>query len=73
VAGLFLGWLAERFDGVRPSIAAHAINNALFVALASVGSGEVGSRRAQWIVLAAGAVVFSASTMLLRSRAAVRS
>ncbi len=34
LVGLLLGWIAERFDGVRPGMLAHAANNAIFLALA---------------------------------------
>jgi membrane protease YdiL (CAAX protease family) len=75
VAGLLLGWMVERFGGIRPSIAAHAINNAMFVALASVAPGvaDVPDGRAGTAgVLVAGAVVCAASIAVLRSRFAVR-
>src|ERR1019366_8794667 len=44
VAGLYLGWIVERFGGVRPTIAAHVANNTLFVTLAAAGAGAAGSR-----------------------------
>lgn len=72
VAGLFLGWTAERFAGVRPTIVAHATNNALFVALASFTGNSNSSRRLQLVMLLLGAVVFVASTMTMRSDAALR-
>ena len=37
VAGLFLGWVVDRFGGIRPCIAAHAVNNAMFVAVRLAG------------------------------------
>jgi membrane protease YdiL (CAAX protease family) len=36
LAGIYLGWVAERFGGARPTIVAHTINNALFIVLARV-------------------------------------
>jgi membrane protease YdiL (CAAX protease family) len=72
--GLFLGWVVERFGGIRPSIAAHAVNNAIFVAAASFGSraGGGGSHETDILSIAAGAVVWLGATLLLRSRFAVR-
>ncbi len=72
VSGLFLGWTAERCAGVRPTIVAHATNNALFVTVASfAGSGDT-PRRLQFAVLVLGALLFALSTAVMRSRAAVR-
>ncbi len=34
-AGLFLGWIVERVGSVRTTIAAHGVNNAVFVVIAS--------------------------------------
>jgi membrane protease YdiL (CAAX protease family) len=73
VVGLYLGWLTERFGGIRPSIAAHAINNAMFVAFSSFASDDKGPRSAEITVLAVGAVAWIGCTALLRSRLAVRS
>jgi membrane protease YdiL (CAAX protease family) len=72
VAGLFLGWTAERLGGVRPTIAAHAVNNALFVVLASFGSPEASSTRARASLFAIGVASCAASVAVLRSRAATR-
>lgn len=76
VLGLFLGWVTERFGGIRPSIAAHAVNNAIFVAVASfgshVGSRGAGSHGADLASIVAGAAVWLGATLLLRSRFAVR-
>jgi hypothetical protein len=74
VAGLFLGWSAERLGGIRPAVAAHAINNGAFVALAAAGSGAAedgGSRLRQVGVLAAGVAVCLASIAVLRTSRAV--
>lgn len=63
LAGLFLGWTAERLGGLRPSIAAHAANNATFVVLASLGGTlPVGARLA---ALAGGAAVCAASATII--------
>jgi membrane protease YdiL (CAAX protease family) len=67
VAGLYLGWIVERFGGVRPTIAAHVANNTLFVALAALGAGGEGSRLAEAAVVAAGGGVWLASIAWLRS------
>jgi membrane protease YdiL (CAAX protease family) len=71
LAGLYLGWIAERFDSIRPSIAAHATNNALFVALAPWTTSPT-SRRAEIVLAGAGCIALAASLAFLRSRAAVR-
>jgi membrane protease YdiL (CAAX protease family) len=73
LVGLFLGWVTERFGGIRPSVAAHAINNAIFVLAASLTStGGDGSRAGDYAAVAAGGVACLAATTLLRSRFAVR-
>ena len=69
VAGIFLGWIVERFGGLRPSIAAHAINNAMFVILASYGSpDEHATRSGTLTTLAAGVIACAASIAIIRSR-----
>ena len=71
LVGLLLGWIASRFDGIRPAILAHVINNALFVTLAHfrlAGKAPGGSLAA----LLAGAAIAVASVVLLRSPGAVR-
>jgi membrane protease YdiL (CAAX protease family) len=72
VAGIFLGWVAERLGGIRPTIVAHAINNAAFVAAASVPD-EGPSRRLQIALVVAGAVAWAVSLAWLRSPRAIRS
>jgi membrane protease YdiL (CAAX protease family) len=73
VAGLFFGWVVDRFGGIRPSIAAHGFNNAMFVLFASLDTGsEEGSRSATAVILAGGLVAFAAATAVIRSRHAVR-
>jgi membrane protease YdiL (CAAX protease family) len=69
-AGLYLGWIVERFGGVRPSILAHAVNNAVVVALGAFGSGSAGTRPLQWAIVAVGAAACVASIVLLRGRRA---
>ncbi len=71
-SGFFLGWVGERLDGVRPTIAAHVTNNALFVALAPWTFGPHLSRAASVAWLGAGCVAFASSVAFLRSRHAVR-
>jgi membrane protease YdiL (CAAX protease family) len=72
IVGLFLGWIAERFRGIRPSIASHAFNNALFVAAAAFGSSGDASRTAAVVTLASGALLWMASVVFLRSRFAIQ-
>jgi membrane protease YdiL (CAAX protease family) len=71
VAGLFLGWMTEKFGGVRPAIAAHAVNNLAFVTLAAAGMPEVASRSAQAASVAVGTACGIASIATLRTRLAV--
>jgi membrane protease YdiL (CAAX protease family) len=68
VAGVFLGWTVERMGGLRPSIAAHAANNAMFVLLAAYESPDerVAPTRAA-IVLGAGAIACGVSIAVMRS------
>ncbi|MGD0674318.1 MAG: CPBP family intramembrane glutamic endopeptidase [Polyangiaceae bacterium] len=72
VAGLFLGWVADRFGGVRPTILAHAVNNALFVVAASVGTARAPSRTIAGFAIAVGCAVWLASLAVLRTSASVR-
>jgi membrane protease YdiL (CAAX protease family) len=72
VGGIFLGWVVERFAGLRPAVAAHAFNNAMFVLLASFGSpDERGTRAGTVGVLAVSAVVTAACILVIRSPRAV--
>lgn len=72
VAGIFLGWVVERFGGIRPSIVAHAVNNAMFVLLASFADPVEHATRAATIgTLAAGATVCAGAIAVIRSRFAV--
>lgn len=67
VAGLFLGWIADRFGGIRPTIAAHAVNNAVFVLLASFSSpDEHTTRRGSIVVATAGAAAVAGAVAVLR-------
>jgi membrane protease YdiL (CAAX protease family) len=72
LAGLFLGWSAERLGGIRPTIAAHMVNNLVFLGLATLGSIEAPSRAVEIAIVVAGATVTAASTAILRSRLALR-
>jgi membrane protease YdiL (CAAX protease family) len=76
--GVFLGWTAEVLGGIRPSIAAHAVNNAIFVAAACLGGAASetpggGSRSGDIVAVAAGSVILGASVLVLRSPVASRS
>jgi membrane protease YdiL (CAAX protease family) len=75
--GLYLGWLAERFHGIRPGIAAHAVNNVLFVTLACFGSPEAAAgtptRTASVVVLVLGLSACVASIAFVRTPHALRS
>jgi membrane protease YdiL (CAAX protease family) len=71
VAGLFLGWLTERFGGTRPSMSAHTVHNAMFVVLASLGSAETNTRRESLLGLVVGSVACIGAIVLLHSRLAM--
>jgi uncharacterized protein len=70
VAGLFLGWVVERAGGVRPTIVAHLVNNAIFVTLSSFGSATEGSRGRALAIAIVGVAVWVGSIALLRGRGA---
>jgi membrane protease YdiL (CAAX protease family) len=73
VAGLFLGWTSERFGGIRPTMLAHAANNAMFVLFACLSTADDHGTRAEAAVTGAvGAIACAASVAFLRSRRAVR-
>jgi membrane protease YdiL (CAAX protease family) len=73
LAGLFLGWTAERFGGIRPTIVAHAANNGITVVLTAISSPDDHPTRAASVaVLAGGAAAFAGAVLVLRSRLAVR-
>jgi membrane protease YdiL (CAAX protease family) len=67
VAGLFLGWTAERTGSLRLPVAAHALNNVTFVAVAALGAPGRLPARVEVASLAVGALVFGASTLALRA------
>jgi membrane protease YdiL (CAAX protease family) len=73
VAGLFLGWAAERLGGIRPTMLAHAVNNSMFLALAMLQPADVSSRVARIVALCGGVIVWAAATAVLSSRLALRS
>jgi membrane protease YdiL (CAAX protease family) len=73
VAGVFFGWVVDRFGGLRPSIAAHAFNNAMFVVFASLAaSDEEGTRAVTVGVLVGGLAACGGAAAVIRSRHAVR-
>jgi membrane protease YdiL (CAAX protease family) len=73
VVGLFLGWTADRLSSVRPAMAAHAVNNAAFVVLASRGHADLEwSRPANALLLGLGSLCTLAAIAVLRSGAALR-
>jgi membrane protease YdiL (CAAX protease family) len=72
VAGLFLGWVVEVLDGLRPAIAAHTVNNAAFVAVASFGSTNDRTRFEIVIFALVGLAVAGASIAALSSPLAIR-
>jgi membrane protease YdiL (CAAX protease family) len=64
--GLFLGWAAERLDGIRPGMLAHAVNNGLFV-LTSIGpNAECTPPRTVWELGAAGGIAWAVAWRVLR-------
>lgn len=72
LAGVFLGWVADRFGGIRPTILAHALNNAMFVLFATQASPDDQGTKAQAVgLLVGGAVTCLGSVAILRSRWAV--
>jgi len=71
VAGVYLGWLAARLGGIRPTMTAHATNNALFVAFAPQMYVPGGARATDLAVLGAGAVLLASAIAVLRSPAAL--
>jgi membrane protease YdiL (CAAX protease family) len=70
VAGLFLGWVAERAGGVRPTILAHVANNAIFVTFASFGSAKEGSTGAATATVVVGIAAWIGAIVVLRERRA---
>jgi membrane protease YdiL (CAAX protease family) len=70
VAGLFLGFASQRLGGIRPTMAAHAVNNSLFLTLAALRGDELPSTSARAVTLVAGVVMFVTSSATLASRRA---
>jgi membrane protease YdiL (CAAX protease family) len=69
VAGLFFGWVVERLGGIRPTIVAHAVNNGMFVLVASLArNDDEPTRVAALGMLAAGVALCGGAIALLRSR-----
>jgi len=71
-AGLLLGWVAERFQSIRPAIAAHVSNNAMFVVLVPFTHSSAGSRSASLAVLSAGTIALAVCIAVLRKPMAIR-
>lgn len=72
VIGLFLGWCAEQLDGVRPTIVAHATNNAVSIFLTTVGAGAGGQRAVQVASVALGVMLWLLCAAVLRTRVAIK-
>lgn len=68
--GLYLGWLAARAGSIAPAIAAHAVNNVLWVVATSVGAGANLPRSAHAALLAVYAAATVAAIIWLRPRLA---
>lgn len=71
-AGLLLGWIVERLGSVRPAIAAHATNNAIFLAVAAIAPKWASAPQVQPWMLACGAVVCAGAVATLGSSGAIR-
>jgi membrane protease YdiL (CAAX protease family) len=65
VVGVFLGWCAKRLGSIRPTMFAHAVNNAAFLILAAWDSGASASRTRTFVDLGAGALVCAGSILWL--------
>lgn len=65
VVGVFLGWCAKRLGSIRPTMFAHAVNNAAFLVLAAWDSGGRASRTRAFVDLGAGALVCAGSVLWL--------
>ena len=70
-AGVFLGWVVERFGGIRPSVLAHVTNNVVFVGVAGFSSGAGGPPARQIAILCAGSALCVAAILVLRSSRAL--
>lgn len=67
---LYLGWLVHRSGSIRPAIAAHAVNNSLWVLATSAGLGATLPRGAHAMLLAIYVAVTAAAVSWLRPRLA---
>jgi membrane protease YdiL (CAAX protease family) len=65
VSGLYLGWMAETFGGVRPGVVAHAANNAIFV-LSAAYLPDLEGGPSQLAVLGVGLAAAAASVAILK-------
>jgi membrane protease YdiL (CAAX protease family) len=70
-AGLLLGWVAERFESIRPAIAAHVANNAMFVVLVPFTHSTANSRTANLVVLSGGTIALLVAIAVLKRSIAV--
>jgi membrane protease YdiL (CAAX protease family) len=66
ILGLYLGWLTELTGSALPAVVCHVVNNALFTILTASWGGVEG-REFNVAMGAAGAVVFAATVLLLRT------
>jgi membrane protease YdiL (CAAX protease family) len=66
VVGVFFGWSARRLGSIRPTMAAHALNNVGFLILSGSGWDETASRGRLLGSLAVGTLVCGASVAWLR-------
>jgi membrane protease YdiL (CAAX protease family) len=71
LVGLLLGWIASRFESIRPAVAAHVANNALFVGLAHFRLSSTPPGGAL-VALGVGGVATLASIAVARSPRALR-
>jgi membrane protease YdiL (CAAX protease family) len=71
-AGLLLGWVAERFESIRPAIAAHVANNAMFVVLVPFTHSSANSRAANLVALTGGTTVLLVAIAVLKKSIAIR-
>jgi membrane protease YdiL (CAAX protease family) len=66
LAGLFLGWAADRSHSILPSIAAHATNNVLWLLWSFSATPQPGSSVARTVCLSLGSVAFCTAVAWLR-------
>ncbi len=65
---LYLGWLVHRTGSIRPAIAAHAVNNSLWVLATSAGLGSALPRGAHATLLGVYVPITAAAVAWLRPR-----